>query len=69
MCYKILGDIFHRNEEFYRRKLIMVNVLKFWTLLFLFLNKMFIIKAGIHKMHVKVGNLEDPDQTASAEAV
>ena len=27
------------------------------------------IKAGIHKMLVRIANWEDPDQTASAEAV
>ena len=30
---------------------------------------MLVIKAGIHKMHVRIANREDPDQTASSEAV
>ena len=39
------------------------------TFLFLFLNKMLVIRPGIHKMHVRIANKEDPDQTASSEAV
>ena len=47
-----------------------VMVLKFQTLfLFLFSNKMLIIRAGIHKMRVRIAHREDPDQTASSEAV
>ena len=42
----------------------MVNVLKFRTLT----NKT-LIRAGIHKMLVRIANREDPDQTASSEAV
>ena len=30
---------------------------------------MLVIRAGIHKMHVRIANREDPDQTASSEAV
>ena len=47
-----------------------VNVLKFQTL-FLFCSqiKSWVIKAGIHKMLVRIANREDPDQTASSEAV
>ena len=33
------------------------------------LYKSFVIRAGIHKMLVRVANREDPDQTASLEAV
>ena len=39
------------------------------TFLFLFSNKMLVIKAGIHKMLFRIANSEDPDQTASSEAV
>ena len=39
------------------------------TFLFLFSNKMLLIMAGIHKMLVRTANREDPDQTASSEAV
>ena len=39
------------------------------TLLFLFSNKMLLIRAGIHKMLVRIANREDPNQTASSEAV
>ena len=34
-----------------------------------FSNKMLIIRAGTHKMLVRIANREDPDQTASSEAV
>ena len=34
------------------------------------LNKMLVIRAGIHEMHVRIANRKDPDnQTASSEAV
>ena len=39
------------------------------TFLILFLNKILVFKAGIHKMLVRVANREDPDQTASSKAV
>ena len=39
------------------------------TFLFLFSNKMLTIKAGIRKMLVRIAKWEDPDQTASSEAV
>ena len=39
------------------------------TFHFFFSNKMLVIKAGIHKMLVRITNREDPDQTASSEAV
>ena len=32
-------------------------------------NKMFVLRAGTHKMVVKKANREDQDQTASSEAV
>ena len=35
------------------------------TFLFLFLNKMSIMRAGIPKVLDKIANREDPDQTAS----
>ena len=34
------------------------------TLFLLFLNKMLVIRAGIHKMYVRMANREDPDHTA-----
>ena len=46
----------------------MVNVLKLRTP-FSILNEMLIFRAGIHKMLVRIANREDPDQTASSEAV
>ena len=39
------------------------------TFLFLFSDKTLVIRAGIHKMLVRIANREDPDQTASSEAV
>ena len=37
----------------------MANVLKFQPLSDL--NKMLVIRAGIHKMHVRIANREDPE--------
>ena len=39
------------------------------TFLLLFSNKIMVIKAGIHKILVRITNREDPDQTVSSEAV
>ena len=39
------------------------------TFLFLFSTKLLVIRAGIHKMLVSLANSDDPDQTASSEAV
>ena len=39
----------------------------FYTFLYLFSNKLFIIRAGIHKMLLRTANREDPDQTASSD--
>ena len=48
----------------------MVNVLKFQTaFLFLFSNKVLVLRAGINKMLNRIASREDPDQTASSEAV
>ena len=47
----------------------MVNFLKFRTLSFQFSNKMLGFRAGIHKMLVTIANREDPEHTASSEAV
>ena len=38
-----------------------------YTFLFLFVNAMLIITAGIHQMLVRIANREDPDQTAASE--
>ena len=47
-----------------------VNVLKFPTLFFsLFSNKILVIMVVIHKMLIRIANREDPEQTASSEAV
>ena len=39
------------------------------SFLFLFSNKLLAIRAGVHKMLVRIANREDPNQTASEEAV
>ena len=39
------------------------------TFLLLFLYKMLISMAGIDKMYARTANKDDPDQTASSEAV
>ena len=36
---------------------------------FLFSSKILVFKARTHKMDVRIANMEDPDQTASSEAV
>ena len=46
------------------------KILKFRTFLFLFSDyMMWVIKAGIHQVLVRIANREDPDQTATTEAV
>ena len=42
----------------------MVNALKFQTFFLSVLSKILVIRAGIHKMLVRIANREDPDQTA-----
>ena len=37
--------------------------------IFLSTNELLVIRAGIHKMLVRIANSADPDQTASSEAV
>ena len=39
------------------------------TFLFLFSNKMLVIRAGNHNMLIRIANREDPDQTASSQTV
>ena len=39
------------------------------TFFFLFSNKLLVIRTGIQEMLVRIANREDPDQTASSEAV
>ena len=46
-----------------------INFLKFQTLLFLFSNKMVVIRADLRIIIVRIANSEDPDQTASLEVV
>ena len=49
----------------------MVNFLKFRTLFFfiIFSHETLVIRAGIHKMLVRITKWEDPDQSAFSEAV
>ena len=42
---------------------------KCFKTLFSFPFQNFVIRAGIHKMIVRIANREDPDQTTSSEAV
>ena len=39
------------------------------TLIFIFLNKMLVIRTGIHKMFVRIANRADPDEIVSSEEV
>ena len=51
---------------------IMVNIIKILTLFFFYSQKNdgpIGIKAGIHKMCVRIANSKEPDQAASEEAV
>ena len=43
-----------------------MNTINVTTFLFLFSNQMLVIRAGIHKILVRIGSREDPDQTASS---
>ena len=53
-----------RNEH------ITVNLRKFRTQLsFSSQNRIMVIRAGIHKVLARIASREDPDQTASSEAV
>ena len=40
-----------------------INVLKFRTHFFPFSNEMLVIKAGIHKILLRIANRKEPDQT------
>ena len=46
-----------------------VDVLKFRTFFSFYSTKLLVFRAETHKMHVRITNREDPDQTASEEAV
>ena len=60
----MLGGYFSRQDQIRVTQMKILN-----AFLFLFSNKMLVIRAGIHKMLVGIVNREDPDQTASEEAV
>ena len=47
----------------------MIALMENVSFLFLFSNKILLIRAGIYKMLVRIANREEPDQTASSEAV
>ena len=47
----------------------MLNVQKVWTFSLSFSNKILAFYSGIIRMLARVANREDPDQTASSEAV
>ena len=60
---------FHTYLDFILRDSGKINGLEYQIIFSLFFNKMSAIRAGIHKMLVGIANREDPDQTASSEAV
>ena len=67
--FRILRLTFLRkpaSKSLIRQIIIMVSVLKSVTV-FSFCSQ--IIKDGIHRMLARTANREDPDQTASSEAV
>ena len=39
------------------------------TFLFVFSSRMLAMRGGIHKILLRIANIEDPDQTATSEAV
>ena len=59
ISFQLLGL---RKRLKFRNILYMVNVLEFRTPFFLFSNKMWAIKTGIHKMLVRIANREDPSE-------
>ena len=65
--YNHLQYVLDKNEDA-GDVLVTINVLKLRPLFSLFLNKMLVIRAAIHKMIVRIANREDPDQAASSEA-
>ena len=69
--HNVNNNIFQKLEFLYKNiNYDTVNVLKFRTFfLFLISNKMLVFRAGICNMLVRIANREDPDQTASSEAV
>ena len=62
-------SIYFMNYYLRSLKMSMVSILKFRTLSLSLSNEMWVIKAGIHKLLVRIANREDPDQTASSKAV
>ena len=46
-----------------------VNFKKFQAPLFLFSNKMLVIRTGIHNNLLRIANRGDPDQTASSDVL
>ena len=67
---KSINRAFIIGQAHYEKTNYTVYVLNFQTLLlFLFSNEMLVLRAGSHKMLVRIVNRLDPDQTASSEAV
>ena len=64
MCKKLGDRGFYTSVKYVKCSKIL-NIFDF-----MFSNKIWVIKAEIHiKRHIKIANREDPDQTASSEAV
>ena len=65
-----LAHVFYCYYQLIHKKKIIGKCSKILnTFLFLFSNKMLVIRTGTHKKFVRIANREDPDQTASEEAV
>ena len=71
MCFSLM--VHSMNKFFSEMGRMLITYLRYSkisnTFLFLFLNKKLVIRAASHKMLVQIANREDPDQTASSEAV
>ena len=57
---------FAKADWFEPKLVVTVNVLKFCTLISFCSKKIMVIRAGIHKLLVRIANREDPDQTVSS---
>ena len=60
----LLGD--YANKNYFVNPVSYRKCSKMNTFHFLLSKKMWVIRAGIHKMLVKIANREDPDQTEGA---
>ena len=62
VCLQFVIEVFPDHTYYFCN---MVNVLYILnTFLFLFSNKLLVTRAGIHKMLVRIANMEDPSEEA-----